>query len=105
MTALIPFAAFSIAAFYGQLRLRLYKKCCLHFIPFLTLVLLMIPWRAERIRANDYWMLAGLMAEQRMYRDAAEQLRKCLEVGRGPADDDTLRNLIEKFETHSDNQP
>ncbi len=64
MTALIPFAAFSIMTFYGQLRHRLYKKCCLHFISFIALMLLMIPWHTERIRANDYWMLAGLMREQ-----------------------------------------
>lgn len=98
MIGLIPFAALSLFSFHEQLKFKHYRKFFFRFAVLLILICLIMPWHTDKIRPTDYSMLARAMIRKGMYSDAAEQLRKCLQLDPRSDNHETLRSLIEKLE-------
>ena len=121
MVGLIPFAGFCLCSFYEELKLRTYKrmnvspttyncscKACFAlvqpsklghytFVLFVILVLLMIPWQVDRIRAVDYRNLGLAMFRKGMVTGAVSQFRKYLELNPEAADRDNMAAFIKKL--------
>ena len=115
MVGLIPFAGFCLCYFYEEYNCsckparQMAGGACFAlvqpsklghytFVLFVILVLLMIPWQVDRIRAVDYKNLGLAMLKKDMSADAAGQFKKYLELNPEAADRDNMTAFIRKLE-------